>query len=84
MHLHVINVIVLLYRMVSQKRLKYSAGLFLEKITSTVFSFKIGFQEKTQVFFSRTEGPKIQLGVLILKIRFRRDLLKLLMYTSLP
>lgn len=48
-------------------------GLFPEKTAATIFSLKIEFKEKTKVF-CRAEGVKMQLVVLILKSRLRRNL----------
>ena len=55
--------------------------LFPGKIAATVFSSRIEFWEKSNVF-SYAKGSEIPLGVLILKFRLRRDLWKLWDYTN--
>ena len=61
---------------ISNKVVKHTLnlGLFPGEITVTVFSLSLMKRPKVS---SCAKGPKIQLGVLILKFRIRRNLLKL-------
>ena len=61
---------------ISNKVVKHTLnlGLFPGEIAVTVFSLSLRKRSKVS---SCAEGPKIQLGVLILKFRIKRNLLKL-------
>ena len=72
-HLQIKTLLILCWKCKYFFKTQENQGLLPGKIAATVFSSKFEFKEKTQVF-SCAKGPEIQLEVLILEFRIRRNL----------